>query len=222
MNDAGIPFGRLLNLQQLLKGEDQREIVKIYISAFLEVSLREDKRYLPLFTDVRTGKNWLPETIFLNQFEDSNTDIFANFEEDFDVTTFTKDTMRATSSQLTVWKEKKIPMKWASKESRGLFLGWHYHKKDKKAKKKHSLHSRMYAPVHDSLIASYSIHLNGNIPKIDTTSVFVFSMADAKESSNPKSGGKWVDKGEWKLNYGNWETINTISPKMCFSNFLFP
>lgn len=200
-NDVGTPFTRLLNLKQLLKGEDQREIAKVYISAFLETTLRNDKRYLPLFADVRTGKDWLPETIYLTQFEDSNTKLIGTFEEDFDVTTITTDSSLVSSSKLTVWMEKKIPMKWGSKNSRGLFLGWHYKKKDIDAKKeKDSVAAKdemkHFTPVHDSLIASYSIKLNRGISEIDSTSVFVFSMAESKEGSDPKSGGKWIDKNK--------------------------
>ena len=200
-NDVGTPFTRLLNLKQLMSGEDQREIAKVYISAFLETTLRNDKRYLPLFADVRTGKNWLPETIYLNQFEDSNTKLFATFEEDFDVTTLTEDSSHVSSSRLTVWKEKQIPMKWGSKTSRGLFLGWHYKKKDIDAKKEQDSilteeQKKHIKPVNDSLIASYTVKLNRGISEVDSTSVFVFSMAESKEGSNPKSGGKWVDKNK--------------------------
>lgn len=195
-NDVGTPFTRLLNLKQLLSGEDQREIAKVYISAFFEATLKDDKRYLPLFADVRAGKNWLPETIYLNQFEDSNSEFIATFEEDFDVTTFTTDSIQASSKGLTVWKEKRIPMKWGSKESRGLFLGWHYKQDDKDAFKKDTLNVKeeALAQVHDSLIASYSIKIDKNLSDIDSTSVFVFSMAESKLGSNPKSGGKWVKK----------------------------
>jgi dienelactone hydrolase len=200
-NDVGTPFTGLLNLKQLLDGEDQREIAKVYISAFLETTLRNDKRYLPLFADVRAGKKWLPETIYLSQFEDSNTNLIATFEEDFDVTTLTQDSIKAMSSKLTVWKEKKIPMKWGSKESRGLFLGWHYDEKDKEEKKKDSLgNHKPFAPVHDSLIASYTLNFDRSMTELDSTSVFVFSMAESKESSNPKSGGKWVSKSSKENN----------------------
>lgn len=198
-NDVGTPFTRLLNLKQLLKGEDQREIAKVYISAFLETTLRNDKRYLPLFADVRTGKDWLPETIYLNQFQDSNTKLIGTFEEDFDVTTITADSSSVVSNRLTVWKEKQIPMKWGGQTSRGLFLGWHYLKKDIDAKKEKDSaiaekKKKYLTPVNDSLIASYTMKLNRGISEVDSSSVFVFSMAESKEESNPKSSGKWVDK----------------------------
>ena len=195
-NDAGIAFKKLLNLKQLMSGEDQREIAKVYISAFLETTLRGQKEYLPLFTDVRAGKKWLPETIYLSQFEDSNSDFFATFEEDFDVTTMTKDSIEASSSNLTVWKEKRIPMKWNSKTSRGLFLGWHYKNEDKETRKKDSIseEDKRHMPVHDSLIANYTINFQSNLANIDSTSVFVFSLAESTMGSNPKAGGKWIIK----------------------------
>ena len=198
-NDVGTPFTKLLNLRQLMNGEDQRKVAKVYVSAFLEATLRNDRRYLPLFADVRTGKNWLPETIYLNQFEDSNTKLIGTFDEDFDVTTLTENFSNVLSSGLTVWKEKRIPTKWGNKISRGLFLGWHYKKKDIDAKKEQDSavaedKKKYLTPVNDSLIASYTMKLSRGVSGIDSTSVFVFSMAESSGSSNPKSGGKWIDK----------------------------
>ena len=51
-----MPGGLLLNTKELLDGEDQRQIAKVYISAFLDLSLKGDFSYLPLFKDYRTAK----------------------------------------------------------------------------------------------------------------------------------------------------------------------
>jgi dienelactone hydrolase len=194
-NDVGTPFTKLLNLEQLLSAEDQQKIAQVYISAFLETTLKDNKSYLPLFTDTRAGKNWLPETIYLNQFQDSNTEFISTFDEDFDVTTTTvKDSSSITSTNLTVWKEKQIPLKRGSRINRALFAGWHYKKDDIKAWK--ALDSTVKTPVHDTLIASYSIKYPKGISNTDSTSVFVFSMAESKEGSNPKASGKWVNDNE--------------------------
>ena len=202
-NDVGTPFTRLLNLRQLMSGEDQRQVAKVYISAFLETTLRDKKEYLPLFADARTGKDWLPETIYLNQFEESNSEFIATFDEDFDVTTIKADSAEVSSSRLTVWNEKQIPTKWGRKTNRGLFLGWHYQKKDIEAKKKQDTllpkEAREHlAPVNDTLIASYTVKMNRNPVMVDSASVFVFSMAESKGSTNPKASGKWVDKKKKK------------------------
>ena len=197
-NDVNTPFVKMLNLKQLLSGKDQREIAKVYISAFLETTLNDNRDYLPLFTDHRTGKDWLPETIYLNQFEDSNTTHLATFDDDFDVTTASVDSVAITSERLTVWKEKQIPTKWGSKRNRGLFLGWHYKKEDVDNWKEQDTinidSTNIYRqPVHDTLIASYSINFKKNIMDIDSSSVLVFSMSESKLGSNPKASGKWID-----------------------------
>ena len=202
-NDVSTPFVKLLNLKQLLSGEEQREIAKVYISAFLETTLNDNKGYLPLFTDHRTGKNWLPETIYLSQFEDSNTSHFATFDEDFNVTTASIDAVSISSERLTVWREKQIPLKGSSKVNRGLFLGWHYKKDDIDTwKKQDTIHidaTDIYRqPVHDTLIASYSINFNKSLIDVDSSSVLVFSMSESKLGSNPKAGGKWIDNNDSK------------------------
>ncbi|MEM1258049.1 MAG: hypothetical protein AAGH81_05935 [Bacteroidota bacterium] len=181
-NDTGNPFTGLLNLKQLLSNDDQLEIAKVYIGAFLDITLKNRKEYLPLFWDARKGKDWLPETIYLSQFEDSTLDPIANFDEDFDVSTTTWNHGKITSENLTVWREEEIQLKWQEKGSRALFLGWDYDFEDEE---------QTVASIPDSLIASYTIALP-SMP-MDSTSVLVFSIAESKEKSNPKASGKWVE-----------------------------
>ena len=86
--DSGRPGRWLLNVAPMISGEEQRRIAKVYIAAFLEATLHDDYRYLPLFRDPRTAGEWLPEdVILLHQFEDSTFRPVADFDEDIDVTT---------------------------------------------------------------------------------------------------------------------------------------
>ncbi len=180
-NDTGNPFTGLLNLKQLLSSEDQLKIAEVYIGAFLDITLKDKKEYLPLFVDARKGKDWLPETIYLSQFEDSNLKLVANFDEDFDVSTITLEGAQVSTENLTVWREQEIKLKWQEKGSRALFVGWDYDFE----KKEQTMES-----VADSVLASYTINLPPTA--IDSTGVLVFSMAESKEKSNPKTEGKWV------------------------------
>ena len=41
---------------------------------------------------------------------------------------------------------------------------------------------------------SYSIQFQGFEREVDSASVFIFSMAESTEDSNPKSSGKWVSE----------------------------
>ncbi|WP_276390057.1 chlorophyllase/cutinase-like alpha/beta fold protein [Eudoraea chungangensis] len=182
-SDVGNPFTGLLNLKQLLSAEDQRKIAEVYISSFLEITLRNKKEYLPMFIDSRRAKNWLPETIYLNQFEDSNASFLCTFEEDFDVVTTTEDSGTILTKNLSVWREEEIQLKWEKKGSRAAVLGWHYEEEDA---------DTIVNKKVDSLIASYSIHLKPRTISIDSSAALVFSMAESTEDANPKTKGKWI------------------------------
>ena len=60
-NDHGVTFKGILNRGQLMSVAEQEEVAKVFIGAFLEASLNNRAEYLPLFTDARKGKVWLPE-----------------------------------------------------------------------------------------------------------------------------------------------------------------
>ena len=181
-NDTGNPFLGLLNLKQLLPAEDQLDIARVYISSFLDITLKNKKEYLPLFVDARTGREWLPETLYLSQFEDSSFRPIAGFDEDFNLATPSEAGGEIHTRNLSVWREQEIKLKWEKKGSRALFVGWNYALEDP---------SDSVASVPDSLIASYAIHLRP--ASIDSTAALVFSMAESKESANPKSEGKWAE-----------------------------
>jgi hypothetical protein len=189
-NDVGIAFTGLLNLKQLLSKEEQEQIAEVYISAFLEATLKNKTEYLPLFIDARKGKDWLPETIYLSQFEDSNSNIISDFDEDFDVVTST-DKGQISSENLTVWREDQIKLKWNNKGSRALFIGWNYEDdEDDEGEDEKDEESEV---IPEDKMASYSITIQPNTVAIDSSLAFMFSMAESTESSNPKTKGKWVD-----------------------------
>jgi hypothetical protein len=197
-NDSGMPFKGIFNLGQLISEEEQQQIAKVYISAFLETTLRGKSEFLPLFADWRYGRKWLPQTVYLNQFEDSNTIYICNFDEDFDVSTGTMDQVKLSGKNLSVWREQEIKLKKYKKGSRAVFIGWHYGTEDEKD----SLASpRDWVP--DSLIASYSINMEPGLLKLDSSSVLVFSLAESKESSNPKASGKWIGKNNENMDEEN-------------------
>ncbi len=175
-NDRSFYWTQFLNNQQLLSADDQQEIAKIYIGAFLDVTLKNQKEYIPLFIDWRTGKSWLPETIYLSQFEDSNFEPLATFDEDFDVSTSTISDGQINAKNLTVWREQEIDLKWQKKGSRGVFLGWKY--------------PDSLEVFPDSIVAKYT--LSGSLFSDRKKPALLFSVAESTESTNPKARGKWT------------------------------
>jgi hypothetical protein len=164
--DFPSPLSRLLNLKPLLDGDDQRQVGKVYMSAFLETSLHHDERYLPMFRDHRRISEWLPDDVYITSFEDSRFRRIANYEEDVDVTTATLKGVTIEGSGLTVWREQDLKLrKRDSKEDQVATIGWHQESPDD-------------AP------ASYSITLPSGLAnewELDSESVLVFSLADADE-----------------------------------------
>ena len=129
--DNGPRSARRLDLRGLIDGEAQREFGKIYISAFLETVLRDDPDYMPMFRDHRAIGGWLPETMYITQFESSGFRPLATFEEDIDVTTGTATGVTLEGDSLGVWREDLLdlrsrnrPTSSSSQQNNALWLGW--------------------------------------------------------------------------------------------------
>ena len=124
-SDAGDgPLSWLLNLKPLMPGEEQRRISKTYISAFLEATLNGRSDYLPLFQDWRVGRDWLPNTVYINRYQDSSYVPLASFQEDADLTTATAQGGRIAGEGLSIWREGRIPWREGDRDYNGVFLGW--------------------------------------------------------------------------------------------------
>ncbi len=130
-HDNGPRSGRILDLDVLIDAEDQRKFGNLYISGFLEATLKDDKRYLPMFRDHRVVGGWLPKTMFVTRFETDQFRPIANFEEDIDVSSGTVDGTALRGDSLETWKEGKLMLRSrnrsstsASQENQAVWLGW--------------------------------------------------------------------------------------------------
>jgi dienelactone hydrolase len=123
-HDAGEPLSWFLNLKPLMPGDEQRRISKTYIAAFLEATLKGKREYLPLFQDWRVGRAWLPETIYLNRYQDASYISLAGYQEDADLTTTTAAGGRIAAEGLSVWREGRIPWRGGNRDYNGVVLGW--------------------------------------------------------------------------------------------------
>jgi dienelactone hydrolase len=118
------PMSWFLNLKPLMPGEEQRRISKTYISAFLEAALHNRREYIPLFQDWRAGRQWLPDTLYVNRYQDASYVPLASFEEDADLTTATAPGARIAGDNLSIWREGRIPWRQGDRDYNGVFLGW--------------------------------------------------------------------------------------------------
>ncbi|GAB5528124.1 MAG: hypothetical protein Roseis2KO_59960 [Roseivirga sp.] len=162
--DSGFPYGSLLNVDALMPMEDQLTVGKTYISAFLQATLQGKKEYEALFKDHRAGEKWLPGTIYLNQYQNSNWKMLVDFEEDLDLTT-TSSGGNITTENLTVWREQLVGMKWGNKATRAAYIGWD-------------------SLAYEADTASFMIALKEPIDATNT-STLTLELSESKESTYP-------------------------------------
>jgi dienelactone hydrolase len=129
-HDSGPRSQRILDLRALLSPEEQRQFGAVYMSAFLEATLRDDERYLPLFRDHRVAADWLPRTMYITRFEHSSFRPLVTFEEDVDVTTGRHGVTIAGDS-LATWREGGLNLRTTSgtpeistQHNHVVFIGW--------------------------------------------------------------------------------------------------
>ncbi len=123
-HDSGFPGNLFLNTEPMISGEDQRKYAEVLISAFLEVTLMDNMDYAPLFQDLRHGSAWLPQnTLAMTLYEDSNTEYWADFEEDIELSTVGQGT--AGAEEYDVWAEDYLQFRAGRhQENHTLVLGW--------------------------------------------------------------------------------------------------
>ncbi|MGH7470939.1 MAG: alpha/beta hydrolase family protein [Longimicrobiales bacterium] len=130
--DNGPRSARVLDLRGLLEPEEQREFGKVYISAFLDATLKGNKSYLPLFRDYRVAGQWLPKTMYVTRFEDNNYRSVAGFEEDVDVQSASVPGITLRGDSLATWKETLLTFRSAARaggtsdpqNNYAVWLGW--------------------------------------------------------------------------------------------------
>jgi dienelactone hydrolase len=174
--DQGQLEGWLLNVAPLMAPEEQRKIAQVYISAFLDTTLKGGNGYKPLFRDHRTGRNWLPSTIYITQYADGSYDYIANLEEDMDPTKTTVEGGRQYGVNLTTWREYEVCLKYGCMDTNAVFLGWNNH---------------IGGPP-----PGYHIEFPENAVKVTKDSSLVFVMADALNGSYPEGVDLTVEVGD--------------------------
>jgi hypothetical protein len=125
-NDVG-PAGWLLNKRSLLTGDEQRRIGLLFFTGFLEMTLRDQRVYEPMFRDYRTVGSWLPPTMYVSSYRDARTRLIADYEEDVNVATGSAPGVQIGAQGLATWREGAMNGRaWGnpSFDSHTAVLGW--------------------------------------------------------------------------------------------------
>ena len=123
--DFGPPSSWFLNTGPLIPGEAQRQIAEVYISAFLEATLRDRDEYVPLFRNHHAAADWLPDTAMLHRFRSPDFRAVATFEEDLDVTTASLAGSAVEARRFATWRERDLPFRGErTQQNNAVILGW--------------------------------------------------------------------------------------------------
>jgi len=195
--DWGRPHGIILNTKELLAGDDQRRVALVYMSAFLEATLKNNRSYLPMFRDYRLASSWLPKTYYVNRFEDSRTSFVADFSEDIDVTTTTLPGGKLSGEHLATWKEEDQGFRKGETERQNqvVVLGWEYSDSAKSDTTKGEKEAKDTARIENP--ARYTVTFPTNPGEIRNPSVLTFALAETdRKPDKPDSLDKSDDEEE--------------------------
>ena len=129
-HDTGWPTITMFDLSELITPNRQQEIAKIYLTAFLEASLRGNKGYLPLFHFSRYGQQWLPETHYFNEFADSTFQYVEAKKTDIDIAATTLPGGVINGYNLAIWSQSRIILKDGTQLNPETFIGWDRQRRD--------------------------------------------------------------------------------------------
>ncbi|MGG3841025.1 MFS transporter [Paenibacillus thiaminolyticus] len=161
----GVGLGnQLFNLKQLMPREEQETAAKVLISSFLDATLKNKKEYRAVFQDLGYAKQWLPDTMYISDYNDSRTMLIASFDEDIDVRSTTLPGGKLIGDNLQEWKEERVKMKFGEDLYSAVQVGWDRSKNPK--------------------AASYSVVLPEKGLDLAEHDSFVFSIADKSERKN--------------------------------------
>lgn len=177
--DLPWPWASLLNREALLDPEVQKDIARVYVTAFLEETLGQPGRYRPLFRDPRAGRHWLPDEVLVTRYRDGGYRFVADYEEDVDVTSASLPGSRIEGKDLATWRERELKARGgAGRNDHAVFLGWRSEEADEES-------------------ASYTVQLPSDLATdwgLSADSHLVFSLAATEE--DPKGNDGKDEEGE--------------------------
>lgn len=103
----GIPgTNGFLNTNHFLEDKEQQSIAKAYIRTFLDTILLNKNDYEELLVDNERYMEYLPETIYITNYMDSNFERYCSFEEDADITHGDTEDVKIHCYGMDEWKER--------------------------------------------------------------------------------------------------------------------
>lgn len=105
--DVSVPGNHIVNLKPIMDADEQRTILKQYMKVCLDTTIKGDMSNQDFLYDIDSYGKSLPDTIYMQGYQNSQLDILAEYEEDADLTTATKQGTSIQANGFSLWKETK-------------------------------------------------------------------------------------------------------------------
>ena len=123
VNDVPGLGGLIANKKLLMPTDEQQQAAKVFISAFLESTLKGKEGYNALFHDFAHGSEWLPPDIYITDYTESGAVLLDSFDGGFDIGTSTSDLVAYSADGFDIWTQTEFPGKQVN-SNRVLLLQW--------------------------------------------------------------------------------------------------
>ncbi len=162
--DQDTLLGWGLNKDPIMPEEAQRKIAEVYFSAFLDIVHKGQTGYEQIFGSAEYAAGWLPDTYYINNYRNQNTEWVMNFEEDGNPATASIEGAIISTENLSRWNEAWIKLKWNPLETHAVNISW-----DDEHHEKASLNVHFGTPidlsVYEELVFSVSQSTEDTMPK---------------------------------------------------------
>lgn len=106
--DSSFPGSLLLNKKSIIQEESQQEILKGYVTAFLDTTLKGEEGSKQLFTNYEAYRDSMPKTVYVQNYQDSTYTPIAEYEEDLDMKTASVPRGEIQAEGFSYWREQKV------------------------------------------------------------------------------------------------------------------
>lgn len=103
--DIEFPGSLVANTKPLLKGEEQRHILEQYMKVCLDVTMKGKLTNQDFLWNIDCYGKSIPETVYLQAYQDDSYESIAEFEEDADLTTGSEKMAGIQTEGLDTWME---------------------------------------------------------------------------------------------------------------------
>ena len=120
-------FSKVLNVKNFVSERQQQRIAEVFIKIFLDCTLKNDRTNKRLLEDCGAFLEYLPETLYIQSYQESDFITLCNFEEDISLESGTMEGVTIEVSGGDIWTEGIYPSE-VPRSNTAMYLQWSHNR----------------------------------------------------------------------------------------------